>query len=42
MRVWATHAWPLIIQAKGTMPATAASRSASGRITAADLRPVRG
>lgn len=39
MRVCATQAWPLIIQAKGTMPATAASRSASGKMIAADLPP---
>ncbi len=39
MRVWATQACPLFIQAAGTTPATAASRSASGRTTAADLPP---
>src|SRR5690242_2907427 len=39
MRVWATQAWPLFIQAAGTMPATEAATSASGRTTAADLPP---
>lgn len=39
MRVWATHAWPLFIQAAGTIPATAVATSASGRTTAADLPP---
>jgi allophanate hydrolase len=42
MRVWAEQVWPLLSKQADTVPFTAASRSASGKITLADGAQVSG